>query len=760
VVGHFLAAEQAGEVGRAFWDGLRRAAATSGARLTLGGHRLLGFVEGRSRAPVLDYLAAGDGLHPLRVATRDTMLPYGAASLDGLAKQFLGVGKPGVRADADGNRIGLGDADKEDMVRTFRRRTGDAYAYAALDPVLTLLVWEAMQARDRDIYAEFGVPPERTPALAPTLGGRVATFLQVMTRETAAAGSELLKKDADLMDLLRRGGARPLVEPGGGSHYAAQCARVPGGLLFSRSPTRLAHRAPGMLADVDMSSCYLEITRGMSVYWGRPVVLEPGARVTTLKDAIEMVRPLAPDDGWLVYVTGPIEGYLNALIPSLEDAVTWENFKARRRRARRQAAQDAAQVTGPDGRAAAADDDREGTYLYTHQVDFGVVAWPTWLMIMALPPAARAQYEQLRVEAVAFYPRHLITGSGEEYDRLVRDNPEGTLPWEAVLDQDRWEVVERRPVRADHVSLRLPLGDIASRIKAKREEAKQRYGKGSAAELAWKQHGNTLYGVLGSPHKPTFNFVAANVITATARAKAWALSQVLNGIQTITDGVTYRRDQIPAGTNTDCLLAKATYPVIRAEEGEGIGFEDPATVPQGKEEFTRWFVAKAQRFFGVAGQDYERLFASHLLEHKTCGADKSPTFDVLCCDGAANYLKIRTVNDEKGYPRPGVEEFKARSYGHDSKGILQFWIPHTYTYTAAPSQYQEVLPPLAYDQPLLKLAQAADQARHALADAPGPVYFPLALPIIRLKAYKIVKSYRTKPLASCRRKITQAASCT
>ena len=35
-------------------------------------------------------------------------------------------------------------------------------------------------------------------------------------------------------------------------------------------------------------------------------------------------------------------------------------------------------------------------------------------------------------------------------------------------------------------------------------------------------------------------------VTATARALAWALQLSLNGFQVITDGCTYRRDQVPA----------------------------------------------------------------------------------------------------------------------------------------------------------------------------------------------------------------------
>jgi hypothetical protein len=59
LVGHFLRADIGRLFGTRFWDGLR-AAARAGARVSLGGHKLLGFLEGRAMSTVLDYLAAGD----------------------------------------------------------------------------------------------------------------------------------------------------------------------------------------------------------------------------------------------------------------------------------------------------------------------------------------------------------------------------------------------------------------------------------------------------------------------------------------------------------------------------------------------------------------------------------------------------------------------------------------------------------------------------------------------------------------------------
>src|SRR5262249_20807775 len=160
------------------------------------------------------------------------------------------------------------------------------------------------------------------------------------------------------------------------------------------------------------------------------------------------------------------------------------------------------------------------------------------------------------------------------------------------------------------------VGDYARRIGANRKEAQEREGKGSGSDLAWKVHANSMYGVLCCSHLSANNFVAGNVITAQARAEAFALSQALNAIQTITDGCTYRLDQIPACTYEECLRIRPDYSIRRAEDGDGIPFLDPATIPQDNAGFTAWYRGHVKRFFGVTSPDYDGLFDTHDLEHK------------------------------------------------------------------------------------------------------------------------------------------------
>jgi hypothetical protein len=714
VVGHFLSADFCRLWGREFLAGLLQ----DGVRIR--SRKLIQFADDSKKYgdPVLEYCCRGGDLYETRVQTRDTVLPFGHATLESLSKTFLGFGKHGT----------LAEQDKRDMLHTFQARTADAYGYAMADALNTLLVYERMQARDRDIYRSFGFPDEAIPPLRPTLGGRVSTFLLRATRREAGE-CDSLPSDRSLEALMRKGGMGLFTAHPDASRYGTQTAKVHGGLLYSRSPTRFWHASPGMLRDVDMAGCYQSISSGVSVYWGRPVVYESGRKPVTLKEAVDLVTRHADPDGWLIRVSGDLAGFANALLPSTDNAVTSANYRRKLRHGKRRQSQerafhlealrDPASVKGTGG-----------SRLYASRVESGVVTWATWLLIRALPPRARRQYERLTADTVAVYPKWLAARHGREFDALVHKHRNADLPWQAELDLDGLELVQRERIDADFVTLRFPLGEYAERIGAFRKRAQGVEGKGSGADLAWKVHANTVYGVLGSSYLPTNNFVAGNVITAQARAEAFAMGQALNAIQTITDGCTYRLDQIPACTFAECLRLKPDYPVRRAEGGDGIPFLDPKTIPQDDGGFTDWYRGHVQRFFGVAGPEYDRLFGTHALEHKRTGTSQRVDFDALACDGASNYLKA-TQDGEGGWR---VEGFAARSYGPESKRLLQDWLVRTY-----PADCLTDLPPITEDTDLLSFDQARRKAERALAGGVPAVVYPLRIPYRRVSAYRALK---------------------
>jgi hypothetical protein len=714
VVGHFLTADFCRLWGRQFLDDLL----ADGVAITA--RKLIQFDERGRRygAPTVEYAALADNLFGVCLWTRDTILPYGPHPLDALSKTFLGFGKSET----------LDEQDKADMLRTFRCRTADAYGYAMADALNTLLVFEQMQAKDREIYRSFGFREEEIPPLRPTLGSRVSTFLVGATRQ-AAGKCQALPSDRSLKDLMSRGGMTLLKAHPNASRYGTQTGKVHGGLLYSRSPTKFWHASPGMLRDVDMAGCYQHIIAGINVYWGRPLIFEPGNRPLTLKEAAALTTQNADPDGWLVRVSGDLRGIPNALIPSTDNAVTSANYRSKLRKGRRlrarkgafhlEALQDPASVKGTSG-----------SRLYAARVESGVVTWATWLLIRALPQGLREQYEGLNADTVILYPRCLAARDGKEFDALVRKHQNQALPWEDELDLGGLEQVRRERIDADFVTLKFPIGEYARRIGEYRKRAQLEQGKGSGADLSWKVHANSMYGVLGSAYLPTNNFLAGNVITAQGRAEAFAMGQALNAIQTITDGCTYRRDQIPACTFAECLRRRPDYPIRRAEDGGGIPFLDPRDIPEDDAGFTQWYRGHVKQFFGVTEPAYDRLFDTHALEHKKTGTTPRAEFDGLACDGAGNYLKATLAKGGQWE----VKQFAARSYCRESKQLVQSWLVPAYS-----GDKLTELPPVTENRDLLTFEQAGREARRALEGGIPAVVYPLRVEHKRVAAYKAVK---------------------
>jgi hypothetical protein len=129
--------------------------------------------------------------------------------------------------------------------------------------------------------------------------------------------------------LLSKGSAEFLVNEKA-SKFGKQTGETHGGLLFSRSPTKFFHDAPGQLRDVDLRGCYASIISQMDLYVGRPVVYEPGSGKLTLNEAVQFLQEQAAGwDAWMVKVTGPITSAPNVLVPSTTGALTHANYRKR-----------------------------------------------------------------------------------------------------------------------------------------------------------------------------------------------------------------------------------------------------------------------------------------------------------------------------------------------------------------------------------------------------------------------------------------------
>jgi hypothetical protein len=636
-------------------------------------------------------------------------LPFGEASLDRHCRTFLGLPK----SDA------LTAQDKQDMRRAFREKTAAAYGYAASDPVHTLLLYEAMTRMDRDVARAFGQVEQAGP-MRPTLGARVSAFLEAQVAR-AASGSTRLTSKARLRELMCRGGLALLTENPAASRYGTQTGQVHGGLLHNRTPARFWHRAPGMFADADLEGCYNAITSRIGVHIGQPVILEPGARRLSLTQAVTLAQGMADDDGWVIRVSGDFASpFGNVLIPSTEGALTPDNWRKRKKKV--------AQPSHTHGRRKSGKD-RPKTRLYSARIECGVVTAATWALIQALPAELRQHYEGLNADSILFYPRALVARDGAEYDRLVQARGYTELPWQQWLDENRLVLHTELKLDADYVTLRFDLADVAQRIGALRREAQQRHGKKSGQDAAWKAQANTLYGVLASPHKSVNNLVAANVITGFARASAFLMGAALNGAQVITDGCTFRLDQVPAVPLAECLKLKPDYLLSRADTGDAIPFLDPATIPTDPGQFTAWYREHVRGFLDCSGEALDNLLQTHELALKPV-KDQKVTFDALGCDGAGNYFKC--LLDEASQLQ--VIEHKARGYGEDAKKALQPWLLRTYS-----TDTLTELTPLTEDRELLALPQARQAARVALNSGEEAVYLPLGFARAKVLNYRAIR---------------------
>jgi hypothetical protein len=154
LVGHFLRADFFRIFGRTFLNTLRPQPMEKHGAVAVRSRKLLSFVEvvgKRPRTdPTLEFLVAGDDAFAVRLKTRDTALPFGRGSLEAHSQTFIGIGKSDT----------LSEADKKDMLKTFQTRTADAYGYAYVDAINTLLVYEAMVAKDKEISKAFGLPEQ------------------------------------------------------------------------------------------------------------------------------------------------------------------------------------------------------------------------------------------------------------------------------------------------------------------------------------------------------------------------------------------------------------------------------------------------------------------------------------------------------------------------------------------------------------------------------------------------------------------------
>lgn len=715
LIGHFLTADIGRSFGRKYNDSLFHKDSFKSSSIKLDSRSKLELIEEYANHivsnPVVEYAKYGPNrLYQVRIETRDTALPFAGSKLDKLSNIFI-------------NRKKAESISKDELARmfdTFHTKPNEAYGYAIVDVVNTLLTYEQMKEYDAKIYQEFRVPESDIPEMAATIGSRVKDFILTMTAQSVK-NSQYLSAACEVKKLMRKSGISSLYGQHSTSRFGPETGRFHGGLTFSRTATTLWHRSQGMLRDADFAGCYNKILSSMNLYWGRPIILEPGGNNLSLTEGVDFVRELSPDDAWYIRVTGNFEHSENVLIPSTLNALTHENYREKVGYER---------ITALQKEADRSEEEDSGAKLFSRRIESGIVTHDTWLMIQALPKLMRSEYEQLRVESIVYYDRRMIANTVEEYDRLYEEKSTTELPWSSEYLKNEMRVRHEEQIDHDYVTYQFPIRKYASEIGKKRRRAKKSQGKGSDWDYVWKMQANTMFGVLVCKHHPTNNIVAGNFIGAAARSQAFAMVQSLNGLQVITDGCSYRRDRIPACTFSECLEIMPDYPLRHADEESEIPFHDPREIPDNDRDFSIWYQGHLQRFFEVTDEKYLKFFDIHTIEHKETWKGGPVAFDAIACDGSSNHIKF--VDDEGDLI---IKDAKMRSFSSGSKDVYGDWITKTYS-----EDNMTDLPPITTDTLLLKLKPAKQFVKKAMKNNPdAELFLPLSMELKTVKAFKLIK---------------------
>ena len=300
-------------------------------------------------------------------------------------------------------------------------------------------------------------------------------------------------------------------------------ALVQGGRAKNERPTVV--KATGVIADPDLSSCYVTILKNMVYPVGLPCSYgqhESSKKKRSLGWFLDKFGNELEPRLYAITVSGKLKHH-QTLVPSkvIDTLEVSEKYDE-------------------DNPKIPAD-----FRLYTKEIINGVITSDVLEVLKNVCSKKELnQWLKLEVVSAVWYPKskrcetpqewvnatHLhVQGHGNEVETKV--SPSGK---ETVKDNRSryWLAV---PIN-DFLK---PYADERSRLKKLRNEqpkGSELYNSYNAQQEAFKLVGNTLYGVLASPYFDIGNVCIANNITAAARVAVWATATATGAFQSITDG--------------------------------------------------------------------------------------------------------------------------------------------------------------------------------------------------------------------------------
>ncbi|MUG99791.1 hypothetical protein F7734_48970 [Scytonema sp. UIC 10036] len=620
----------------------------------------------------------------------------------GLDNQCKVFGVDGSKVDMGSEIKAIGGEDKPHQYWIEHiHEVGEKYPtvlknYAINDPVITYKLYKRLQELFKQIFEILEIPhtPDICESIAETCGKNIQTIfkhLNLFHFSSLNDGIEPEIAEKKLEELLKLSGLRNLSKLQH-NEYGVLPGETVGGLLQSRTaPYPLIK---GLLMDLDEKSCYATALCNMNIYLGEPIhqTFHNSDNAPTLGQAWNAIKNLGvPKDAYLIMASGKLKKAINTLVLS--------NLKFNPETC----------ITSDYKRYAFPEDlDLEQEYINlinsekssepsstsvidTKEIIAGKFGEATFTALSDLPEDWFEEFLNLKVDAVIFYHPNLMCDSFSEYFEKVKLLSKS--PIKITLNEQTALSTKEVQVYANNVCLRFPAWKYYQNIKKLRGKYKE--DKNPIQEI-FKLILNSTYGVLASPVMGINNVIAANYITACARAACWRMIVSLNGTQAITDGTALKTETIPFGQTLREILAKNPKYLIEYEPNFSHNELNDWT-PKKAGDFNTIYKEHLKKFLGKTDWLID-MYDYDLKDEKTDTGEENFIFNELLNTNGANYIK-------QGF---GTKKMKARSYR--SNEFLIKWYNDICN-----DKYDRHL--IIVDENVVKLADGSEDALRILKDA-------------------------------------------
>ncbi len=404
----------------------------------------------------------------------------------------------------------------------------DYIKYAKDDAQQLFFLREANKERTKKLFDIHGLEtPEKEIV---TTGALVAKLFEAYLREYIGENEAYKyftktkwgkEKDFDLLDLLHKSTVDYFASRKDTRKQAN--ALIQGGRAKNERPTVI--NADGVIADPDLSSCYVTILRNLIYPVGLPCTYgqhESSKKKMTLGKFLKKFGDELEPRLYATTVSGVLKHH-QTLVPSkvIDNLEITEKYS-----------EDDPKIPA-DFR------------LYTKEIINGVITSDVLDVINNVcNTRERKEWMNLEVVSAIWYPKSKRCETPLEWLEKTRLHTEETgndiktkvtSSGKEIIQDDRsryWLTVPIEDFLKPYAEMRKSL---KSEMKT-HPKGSERYSELNAQQQAMKLVGNTLYGVLASPYFDIGNVAIANNITAAARVAVWCTAVAAGSFQSITDG--------------------------------------------------------------------------------------------------------------------------------------------------------------------------------------------------------------------------------